>query len=769
MNRLKDSFPPGMEYAITVDSAQFIDASIHEVYETLIIAAILVLVVILIFLQDWRAVLIPATTVPVTIIGAFAAMAMLDFTVNVLTLFGLVLAIGIVVDDAIVIVENAAHHIEKGMKPRAATIKAMSEVLGPIIGITLVLMAVFLPSAFLGGITGQLYRQFALTIAATALISAINAVTLKPAQCALWLRPPTERKNLFFRGFNWVYGHVEGVYTRIIRSLVRRAVVVMAVFAGLITLMVWWYNRVPTSFLPLEDQGYIMVNVQLPDAASQGRTQDVMKRIDDILTEAPGVSDWITLGGRSLLAGGSASNSGTYFVTFEGWDERFKKGLTQDVILDHLRTEFGKIQDANVFAFARPPIRGLGNRTGFEMQVEDRMGVGVAELHDAMQEIMADAQGQTALKGMNSTFRPGEPQFHVEVNRVKVETLDIPLSSVFETLQANLGSVYVNDFNKFERIYQVRVQAAPGHRDEPEDILRLEVRNRQGRMVPLSAVAKVKKTFGPQVISRYNLYPSLVISGEPAPGYSSGEALSLMEQIAESNLPRSMGYEWTSMAFQEKRIGGEAIGIFAMAVLLVYLVLAAQYESWFLPIAVILVVPLGLLGAIAAVSFRGMENNLYTQIGIVLIIALASKNAILIVEFARDLRMSGRGILDAAVEASRLRFRPILMTSFAFILGVVPLVIAEGAGAAGQRALGTAVFGGMIASTILAVFFVPVFYVLLQGLAEWWKKQTADAEADRPAPDDDLAHADLQPVSSNGNHQDEKQAVKIKEGAIAER
>ncbi len=728
MEELSKSFPPGMEYGLPLDTTKFVDASIHEVYKTLLEAGLLVLIVILLFLQDWRAVLIPATTVPVTIIGAFAAMAALGFSVNMLTLFGLVLAIGIVVDDAIVIVENAAHHIERGMKPKPATIKAMDEVLGPIIGITLVLMAVFLPSAFLGGITGQLYRQFALTIAATAFISAINAVTLKPAQCALWLRPPKEKKNWFFRGFNAVYNVFERAYVAIVRGLVRVPALVMLAFFGLVALTGWWYTQVPGGFLPTEDQGYAIINVQLPDAASQHRSREVMAKLDEIFTNTDGVVDWFTIGGLSLMDGSSAPNAGTVFIMFDEWDRRLPRGRTQEAILADLTGAFREIQEGVVFGFAPPAIRGLGVRGGFQMQVEDRSDVGLGELHQAALGIVEAAQSQSALAGVNTTFRPGVPQLLVDVDREKVKSLDIPLSTVFGTLQAYLGSAYVNDFNKFGRIFQVRVQADQRFRARPEDIERLEVRNRRGDMIPLGSVVQVQQSFGPQVINRYNLYPTASVTGEPAQGYSSGEALGLMEQIAQQNLPGTMGFEWTSMAYQEKKVGGEAMFIFAMAVLLVYLVLAAQYESWFIPWAVILVVPLGVLGAVAAVSLRGMDNNVYTQIGIVLIIALASKNAILIVEFARDIRNQGESIKESAIRAARLRFRPILMTSFAFILGVVPLVIAEGAGAAGQRALGTAVFGGMIASTVLAVFFVPVFYVLFQSFAEWWRGARKDEE-----------------------------------------
>ena len=722
MDRLSKNFPEGLRYKVTLDTTKFVNASIHEVYSTLIEAGVLVLVVILVFLQDWRAVLIPATTVPVTIIGAFAAMAALGFSVNMLTLFGLVLAIGIVVDDAIVIVENAAHHIEQGQAPKPATIQAMSEVLGPIIGITLVLMAVFLPSAFLGGITGQLYRQFALTIAATAIISAINAVTLKPAQCAQWLRPPKAGpKNIFYRGFNRVYDFFERIYVAIVRVLVRQLVLVMLFFAGLVALTGWWYLQVPSGFLPNEDQGYIFVAIQLPDASSQQRSREVMKRVDEIIKKTDGIEDWVTIGGLSLLDGSSAPNAGTLFITLQDWEQRLPKGITVEKILGSLGAQFSQIREAVIFAFPPPSIRGLGVRAGFQLQIEDRGDVGGEQLAQAANRIIADARTQSGIApNLNTTFRAGVPQLYVDIDREKVKSLNLPLGTVFSTLQTALGSAYVNDFNKFGRTYQVRMQAEPQFRAEPEDIERLEVRNNSGQMLPLSTVASVRKSFGPQIINRYNTYRTASITGEPAAGYSSGEALRIMEQVAEANLPNTMDYDWTGTAYQERKVGSEVYLIFSMAVLLVYLVLAAQYESWLIPAAVILVVPLGLLGAVAAVAIRGMDINVYTQIGIVLIIALASKNAILIVEFAREIRAKGTPILEAAIEASRLRFRPILMTSFAFILGVVPLVIATGAGAAGRRALGTAVFGGMVASTILAVFFVPVFFVIFQRLSEWW-------------------------------------------------
>jgi HAE1 family hydrophobic/amphiphilic exporter-1 len=731
VDKTAEKFPKGMSHEYPLDTTRFVQESIHAVYETLIEAGVLVLLVILVFLQDWRALLVPATTVPVTIIGAFFAMWLLGFSVNMLTLFGLVLSIGIVVDDAIVVVENAARHIEEGLPPKEATIQAMNEVIGPIIGITLVLMSVFLPSAFMGGITGQLYQQFALTIAATAFISAINAVTLKPAQCALWLRRHSGKKNFFTRWFDNVYGLVESIYAAIVRQIVKVPLLMMLTFAGLMVLTVFWYQRVPTGFIPTEDQGYGFILVQLPDAASQTRSKAVMASIDRILAKTDGIENWITIGGLSILDQSSAPNTGTLFVTFSPFEERLKKGLTLDVMLNKLRTELGSIEDAVVLPFAPPAIRGLGVRGGFEMEIQDRGDVGRDILGQVVTGIIEDARTQSALSALNTTFRPGVPQIYVDVNREKVKLLDIPLSEVFATMQAYLGSSYVNDFNKFGRVYQVRIQAEPDYRADIDSIKRLEVRNRKGEMVPLSTLATIRKSFGPQIVNRYNMYPSASVTGEPAPGKSTGEALQLMEQIANRNLPEHMGYEWTGMAYQEKRVGGEAVWIFAMAVLLVYLVLAAQYESWFIPWAVILVVPLGLLGAIAAVSLRGMDNNVYTQIGIVLIIALASKNSILIVEFARELRARGETIQHAAAHAARMRFRPILMTSFAFILGVTPLMVAHGAGAAGQQALGTAVFGGMLASTVLAVFFVPAFFVVMQSIAEWWghgKPQAARAE-----------------------------------------
>jgi HAE1 family hydrophobic/amphiphilic exporter-1 len=719
MERISKDFPPGLEYTIPFDTTKYVNTTINEVYRTLIEAGILVLVVIMVFLQSWRAVLVPATTVPVTIIGAFAFLPALDFSINLLTLFGLILAIGIVVDDAIVIVENAAHHVERGLGARAATIQAMSEVTGPIISMTLVLMAVFIPTAFLGGVTGQMYRQFALTIAATALISAVNALSLKPAQCAAWLRPPPARRSLPIRVFNTVYGWVESAYVWTIRNLLRVWWLVLIVFAT-VALGTWlWYRSLPTGFLPQEDQGYVIVAVQLPDAASLERTGDVVERMNKVLRETAGVENFFAIGGYSMLEGTNTPNAATVFIVWDDWAERKKPELSQDALVAKLRQEFNEFRDAQILVLVPPSIRGLGIAGGFEMRVEDREGVGLDELQQRALAVVAAAQQRPEIAPqINSTLRAGVPQLYLNIDRVKAEKMGVPSSAIFNTLQANLGSFYVNDFNKFGRTYQVRVQAKGQYRDRPDDIGKLEVRNSAGQMVPLGTLLTVEERLGPSAISRYNLYPSAQINGAAAPGVSSGDALRAMEEVAAEQLPSSMGFDWTGIAYQEKRVSGEEIFVFAFAVLMVYLVLAAQYESWILPFAVILVVPLGLLGVVAAVWLRGMENNIYSQIGVVLIIALASKNAILIVEFARELRIAGNSVRDAAVKAAKMRFRPILMTSFAFIMGVAPLVWSTGAGAASRQALGTAVFGGMISATLLAVFFVPPFFVAMEYLRE---------------------------------------------------
>ncbi|GAA5508981.1 multidrug efflux RND transporter permease subunit [Novipirellula caenicola] len=727
---LSESFPAGLEYDIPFDTTIFVSSAIHEVYKTLFEAGVLVLIVILVFLQNWRAVLIPATTVPVTIIGAFAIMPLLGFSVNLLTLFGLVLAIGIVVDDAIVIVENASHHIERGESPKEATIRAMSEVTGPVIGITAVLMAVFIPTAFLAGITGQLYRQFALTIAATAFLSAVNALTLKPAQCALWLKPAKAESEKFFlsRWFNRVFGWIEGLYVICVRGLIRVWPVVMLAFVLTVAGTAWWYQKVPTGFLPTEDQGYLITAIQLPDAASQDRTREVVEQMNAILADQPGVKTWFTLGGMSLLEGSQSSNAATMFIGLKDWEERTTPELQQGPLIGQISQKFSAIKDAFILVIPPPAIQGLGTSGGFEMQVEDRGGVGLDELQKAVNDLLASAAQHPELQRVNSTFRAGVPQLYADVDRAQVLSMQVPLSEVFTTLQAALGSTYVNDFNKFGRTYRVTLQADAEYRDEVDDVRRLNVRNAQGEMVSLGSLIRVDEISGPQIIRRFNLYPAANVTGSAAPGTSSGEALQTMARLAKDAFPESIGFDWSGVSLQESQAKGEEVYIFGLAVLIVYLVLAFLYESWVLPFAVILVVPLGLLGTVAAIAMMGMDNNTYVQIGVVLIIALASKNAILIVEFARDLRMQGKSIREAAIAASRMRFRPILMTSFAFILGVLPLVFATGAAAASRRSLGTAVCGGMVTSTVLAVFFTPVFYVVFQWISEWRQPPVAKPE-----------------------------------------
>jgi hydrophobic/amphiphilic exporter-1 (mainly G- bacteria), HAE1 family len=725
-------FPDGMKYAIYYDTTVFISQAIDAVYETLYEAGILVLIVIMVFLQNWRATLVPATTVPVTIIGAFAAIALLGFTVNLMTLFALILAIGIVVDDAIVIVENSSHYIEKGLSPHDAAVKAMRELTGPVMGITLVLVSVFLPAAFMPGITGQLFRQFALVIAATAVISAINALTLKPAQCALYLRPhdPNRKPNAFYRLFNRGYGVAEDAYVTLVKWMVQRPGLMALVFCVIVGGGGLLFATHPTGFLPEEDQGYAMVLGMLPEGASQPRVREVSRQVDAVLKKVPGVASWVTMGGFSILDAANVPTTFTAFVIYEEWEKR-GSALSQERILANLRQELGALQQAEFAVLVPPPISGLGQSGGFQMMVEDRQSVGLAVLEESSLELIRAARAQSSLRGVATTFNARSPQLFLDIDRTKAESLNVPLGNVFNTLQAYLGSAYVNLFNKFNQTYQVYVQAAADYRVKKSDLSSLYVRNNNGEMVPLGTLMTFKPMLGPELITRYNLYPAVAVFGSAAPGFSSGQAIRLMEQAAKDTLTQGVSYDWTATAYQEKQVGSQAYLIYALAIILVFLVLAAQYESWTSPAAVILVVPIALVGVILALIARGLDNNLYTQVGLVLMIALASKNAILVVEFARELRADGLSITEAAVEATRRRFRPIVMTSFAFILGVVPLMKAGGAGAASQQAIGTVVFGGMLASTLLAIPFVPVFYVLTQRLSEW--RRPVAPQADSPA------------------------------------
>lgn len=731
MAELAKAFPQGLTYGIPFDTTTFVTASIDEVYQTLIEAAVLVLLVILVFLQDWRAMLVPATTVPVTIIGAFAAMAALGFTVNLSTLFAIVLAIGIVVDDAIVVVEGAAHHIERGLSPHDAAIKAMDELFGPIIGITLVLMSVFIPAAFLPGLTGRIYAQFALVIAATALISAINAATLKPTQCALWLRPPVppERRNLFYRGFNRVYDRLERAYAALIGRMTRHSIVMAVLALTAAGLSGWGVARLPTAFIPTEDQGYVLIGVQLPDGAALGRTQRTLEDVNRIAAATPGVAQVITIAGISVLDGNaSLQNAGAAYVILKDWGERGKtKGQDLRSIVFGLQANLDKLPDAAGFVLVPPPIQGIGSSSGFTMQVEQRDGsFDYEKLERSTRRIIADGMSQTGLQRLTTSFRASVPQIEAVVDRAKTETLKVPVGELFNALSGYVGSTYVNQFNSFGRTFQVYVQADSEFRLQPRDIEKMNVRNEEGKMVPVGTLVTLRHAVGPALISLYNLYLSATIVGTPAPGFSSGQAMGLMAEIADRTLPRGTGYEWTAMSYQEQEVGNQIVYVFGLGLLLVYLCLAGQYESWIAPLSVILAVPLALLGPAVALSGLGLANNLYTQIGLVLLIALSAKNAILIVEVARERRLvHGDAILDAAVAAARARFRPILMTSFAFILGVVPLVTATGAGASARISLGLSVFSGMIASTCFAVLFVPSFFVVLQKLEERRSKRAS--------------------------------------------
>ena len=730
MDELAKSFPQGVTYLIPYDTTKFVRAAINEVYLTLIEAAGLVLIVILVFLQDWRAMLVPATTVPVTIIGAFAAMAALGFTINLATLFAVVLAIGIVVDDAIVIVEGVSRYVEQGIPGREAAGKAMDDLMGPVIGITLVLMSVFIPAAFMPGLTGQLYRQFALVIAATAFISAINAVTLKPTQSALWLRRPTplERRNIIYRGFNAVYGFTERGYTRLIAGMTRRGTAMVIIALFLVVIAIWGLARVPTAFLPDEDQGYLVVSVQLPDGASKERTDAVMQQIAMIAKRVPGVQNVITVSGISLLDNfASLANAGVAFVVLNDWDVRLKqKGQDLRSIIQNLNRSLHGITQAFALALPPPPIQGIGNVGGFTMQVEIRNGdFDYALLQSLANAVVRAGNAQSSLQRLNTTFRAGAPQFSVTVDRVKAETLGITVGNVFSALSTYVGSNYAAQFNKFGHVFQLYTQALPEYRASVDGIRNLKVRAGNGTMTPIGTVVDVKEVQGPLLISLYNLYPSATVVGSAGPGFSSGQALDVMDQIGEHTLPPGTGYEWTAMSYQEKAVGSQMYFVFGLALLLVYFVLAGQYESWILPLAVILGVPLALLGTVGAMMAVGAANDLYTQIGLILLIALGSKNAILVVEYARQRRAEGMEIVNAAVEGARLRFRPILMTSFAFILGVLPFVIATGAGAGARRSIGLPVFSGMIASTCLVVVFVPSFYVVMQRIDERWRRRTA--------------------------------------------
>ncbi|HAT2049307.1 TPA: multidrug efflux RND transporter permease subunit [Legionella pneumophila] len=724
--KMAKQFPPGLEYSIPFDTTVFVKASIEEVYKTLFEAGILVLIVIVVFLQNFRASLVPATTVPVTIIGTFFAMLLLGYSINLLTLFALVLAIGIVVDDAIVIVEGVTQHIEKGLSPKESAILAMKELFGPIIGITLVLMAVFVPAGFMPGLTGSMYAQFALVIAATAFISAINAMTLKPTQCALWLKAPdtSKPKNIFFQAFDRIYNPIESAYVGFIERLVHRSGKVCFIGIILVACAIYGLTRIPTGFIPMEDQGYLMLSVQLPDGASLGRTDEVVSRLAKKASEVGGVDNVIAIDGISLLDNNSLlPNAGVIYVIFKDWSVR---GKSEN--LRALYTKFNAMAketlDAKVLVVVPPPIQGLGMSGGFQMQVELQDGTfDYRKLQQATDQMINTGHQYPQLQNLMTTFRASVPQVSAPINRTKAESLGVRIADAFDTLQTYLGSSYVNLFTKFGQVFPVYVQADASSRISSEDLRNYYVRNQSGSMVPLGTLTDVDPAVGPSIISLYNLYPSSNINGVAARGYSSGQGIQVMEELAKEQLPPGISYEWTSTAYQEKVAGNLSYFIFALSLVLVYLILSGQYENWLIPSAIILSVPLTLVGTVLALGSLGMDNNMYTQIGLLLLIALATKNAILIVEVAREQReIHNKSVIEAAVIGAKTRFRPILMTSFAFIMGVMPLVFATGAGANSRRSIGIAVSSGMLASTCLAVVFVPVFYVLLQT---WQDKRKA--------------------------------------------
>jgi hydrophobic/amphiphilic exporter-1 (mainly G- bacteria), HAE1 family len=715
MQRLGLSFPRGIKFDIPFDTTRFVRASISEVLHTLLEAGALVLVIILVFLQDWRAMLVPATTVPVTLVGTIAAMAAFGFTINLLTLFALVLCIGIVVDDAIVVVEAVSQRIESGSEPKQAAIEAMRDLLGPIIGITLVLASVFLPAAFIPGITGQMYRQFALVIAAAAVLSGINAVTLKPAQSARHLRrrDPNSPLPAFALKFNRGFSRVEAVYLRLIAMLVSRPGWSAAVAALLIIAALVGFLRIPTGFIPTEDQGYLLVAVQLPDAASLEKTEAALSRIVDISRKIPGVEHVITIAGVSPLDNNaSVSNAGLAYVTLQDWSQR---GAAQGLpaIYRKLAGELSQIPGVSAQVLPPPPINGLGLSGGFQMQVELTDGsTDYAKLQGATQGLIRAALADPHISAAFTSQRSAVPQIKLTLNAARAESLGVRFGDAYAVIQDYLGSGYANQFPKFGQNFPIFLQADQAYRSDLNAIGRLAVRNQSGAMVPLSAFMDFKAVSGPAVASQYNLMPTAAVNGAAASGFSSGQALAVMESLAQDRLPAGVGFEWTASSYQEKLVGKAVLLVFSLALLLVYLLLAAQYESWASPVPVLLAVPLSLIGPVLTLNLVHLPNNIYVQIGLVLLIALSAKNAILLVEVAHDLQRAGTPLTEAALEGSRRRFRPIVMTSIAFISGVAPLIVAGGAGAAARKSIGITVFTGMLASTVLALAFVPVFFVL---------------------------------------------------------
>lgn len=729
MEQLSEKFPPGLDYEVIYNPTAFVEDSIDEVFATLWQAGLLVVLTVFIFLQNWRSTIVPVIAIPISLIGTFAVMQTIGFSLNNLSLFGLVLAIGIVVDDAIVVVETVERLIGEGMRPREATRKAMDEVGTALIATTLVLIAVFVPTAFISGISGQFYRQFALTIAASTAISTFVSLTLTPALCALLLRPQTTEKNwlgrtidntlgLPFRAFNKVFDVTTNLYAGAVSRILRMGMVMMLIYAGLLAATWFGFTKVPGGFIPAQDQGYLIIAIQLPPGASLDRTDEVTRRVTEIARDVPGVKNAVSFVGFSGATRANSSNAAAIFPVLDNAKERATKGLGIDNVLAELRKRVSAVEDAVVFVIPPPPVRGIGTGGGFKMQIQDKSGAGLAALQEATNAVVDKARQEPGLVQVFSNFSIGTPQYYAEIDRTKVRMLDVPIDNVFEAMQIYLGSSYVNDFNFLGRTYRVTAQADTQYRDEPEDIARLRTRSNSGAIVPLGSVVTIKQTTASDRVVRYNLYPAADINGDTIPGFSSAQAIAAMERIADETLPPGFGYEWTDIAYQQNEAGNTALYIFPLCVLFVFLALSAQYESWLLPLAVILIVPLCLLCAIFGVWLRGLDNNILVQIGFVVLVGLACKNAILIVEFAKSEEDAGRNRFDAAVEACRLRLRPVLMTAFSFILGVIPLLIATGAGSEMRQALGTAVFSGMLGVTVFGLFLTPVFYVVLRGFSK---------------------------------------------------
>ncbi|QCI62904.1 efflux RND transporter permease subunit [Phreatobacter stygius] len=728
MAEIKRFMPDGVDFRVAYDPTQFVRASIDAVIHTLLEAILLVVLVVILFLQTWRASIIPLIAVPVSIIGTFAVMYVFGFSINALTLFGLVLAIGIVVDDAIVVVENVERNIEEGLSPREATYRAMREVSGPIIAIALVLIAVFVPLAFITGLTGQFYKQFALTIAISTVISAINSLTLSPALAALLLRSHDAPKDWLtralefvfgwlFRGFNRAFARGSAAYSGGVGRIVSRKALMMGFYLVMVGMTFVLFRAVPGGFVPGQDKQYLVGFAQLPDGATLDRTEEVIRRMSDIALKQAGVESAIAFPGLSINGFTNSSNSGIVFVTLKPFEERRSPALSGGAIAMQLNGKFAAIQEAFIAMFPPPPVAGLGTIGGFKLQIEDRAGLGYGVLDEATKAFLAKARAAPELAGLFSSFQINVPQLYADIDRTKIRQLGVGLTDVFDTMQIYLGSLYVNDFNRFGRTYSVRVQADAQYRARADDVGQLQVRSGSGQMIPLAAVLKVNASAGPERAMRYNGFATADINGGAAPGFSTGEAQAVVQRIAQETLPRGISFEWTDLTYQEILAGNSAFLVFPLAIFLVFLVLAAQYESLTLPLSIIMIVPMGLLAAMTGVWLTNGDNNVFTQIGLIVLVGLSAKNAILIVEFARELEFGGRTPVQAAIEASRLRLRPILMTSLAFIMGVLPLVTSTGAGAEMRQAMGVAVFAGMLGVTLFGLFLTPVFYVLLRALS----------------------------------------------------